>query len=1836
MADILNIELRFDGTDVGASRAIENTVSNLRHLQTVSDATGTSVGNIFRQMAEGAAQFLGQRVIETIVDNIGRIKDATIGAATDFEATISGVRAVSGATVTQMQELQQLALDLGRDTVFTSHEAAAGIEALVKGGVSIADIMGGAAKSTLSLAAAGGIDLVQASTIAANVLAQFNLKGKDMAHVADLIAGAANASAIDVGQFAYSMQQSGAIAATVGFRFDDLAQAIAVMGESGIVGADAGTSLKAMMLALQPATVVTKNLMKELGIVTEDGSNRFFDAQGKVKSMVDVAGVLQTALKGLTDQQRIQTLETLFGSDAIRAAAVFTKAGSEGFTRMADSMKKVTAEEVATQRLDNLKGALEQLNGSIETVGVTIGLAFTPLLKDLANAITPLVNSLLPSLDAAAERLAATIESTGKRIGTFITSNRAQWQQWATTLQGIWTALTTTVRNVFTPLVTIVQLLWTQISTYVTSNWRLVEVTIQRGVGTVVGWFRQHQQELTTIWNALWYTVGITAQVALGTVVNLVQGGLRILNGDFRGGVELIRGSWEGLWRTIPAIVTNALPAVIAALQTASGAMRELTTGAWNAIIAIIAAAMRTSELQVRTQIAAMANTIGTAWQTVQTATATAWQAILTTITGLIGQLPTQLQTPFQAVGAAFSAWGANLLSIAQPLWGAVQAFLVGNTYETASLLRVAWQAAGIALGNLWSGLQETARALWAAIQVAWTTGTTLVQAVQGAWAATLRGDFTGLTTALSTLWDGLTQRLSEAWTTLWTALVAAVEARWPGVPALISAGWALIRSVTQAGATFLTTTVPAALTTVAQAAQTAWPGFQQAATVAWTALQLAWETVLRPAWEALSTKAAEILTWAVANWPTWQAALTTAWTTVQGIWQTILQPTFQALFEKASEIVAWAIEHWPTFQEALNVAWTAIQGFWTTILQPALQGLYDLAAKVVAWALENWPTFQSAIDTAWKFVKARWEDTLKPAWDAALALMTRVMEWARDTGMPALQLAIEQAWAAIKKAWDEVLDPAFQTGWELIQKVVDWVQTTGAPFMQNAITGAWNAIKTAWETVLNPAFQTGWELIQRVVKWVQEEGMPHMQDAVSLAWTTIQNLWNTILSKTFVDAWGLIQRFVEWARDDGMPMLSGAVNVAWTFIQNLWANVLWPALQGALDKMGEIKDWAVAHWPEIQTIIGTAWTGIQNFWATILWPALNDLLGMFGTLFEWVVANWPAMQTTITSALQAIGLKAWEIAPYLSGSLAGAMNFAKQEYTLFLLELEKREVYGDLEIIWKRLASDVLPALARAFNGTATAAGESGAVGPGQGMGAAVKFLTTQLKMMVTGVADAFDVFSYFLNMIVQVAKAIGSVGGAISALMRGDFTELGKQAAGIGASLGNLVLETGNLFNRWSARNVQRMTDVAQLMGAMNGQQANYVNDAVARYVAGTGATGPGPTSYGGMTPGTNRTVPDNVGPTTGGFPTQGGTMPPVGGGMGSNWVSPNSGGYGGGTSPPVGGSGSGSTYHPPPVIDSGYAGGFGPPVQPPGPMGPPGGGDIQNPAYTLHPGARGSMRFGIDNTSDEGFYITARPFATAAALRSGMGIEMAPWLVAIAANESNFGLSATFGGVKANPAIAGPIRGDAAALAAAGIVREKTWEADPSQFMFGEVIGPAAGGGYEGYDYFRVEGDPVGAFMGFPNFLRDNSNYRGSLAQYAQDHDPLNLIYNVNMAGYATNKGQIPGRAAWWREVQSQRNSVPYAMGGWITEPVLGQGMHSGRTYSFGEREAEYVTPHSQWNGGGSGVDPERLLQLAIQLVEQVVARARPVTFQVPAEITGTELLRKLQDATAHYSG
>ncbi|HDR4406168.1 TPA: phage tail tape measure protein, partial [Bacillus thuringiensis] len=230
---------------------------------------------------------------------IGRGLKSAVEESMNFEQQMANVKAVSGSTGEEMKKLSELAVNMGETTKYSSVQAGQGIEELIKAGVSLTDIINGGLEGALNLATAGELELGEAAEIASTALNAFKADHLSVADAANILSGAANASATDVRELKYGLAASSAVAAGAGMTFKDTATTLAVFAQNGLKGSDAGTSLKTMLMRLNPTTKEAYNQMKDLGLITYNAQAGFdFLVKNGVTPASRSVGDIETALEG--------------------------------------------------------------------------------------------------------------------------------------------------------------------------------------------------------------------------------------------------------------------------------------------------------------------------------------------------------------------------------------------------------------------------------------------------------------------------------------------------------------------------------------------------------------------------------------------------------------------------------------------------------------------------------------------------------------------------------------------------------------------------------------------------------------------------------------------------------------------------------------------------------------------------------------------------------------------------------------------------------------------------------------------------------------------------------------------------------------------------------------------------------------------------------------------------------------------------------------------------------------------------------------------------------------------------------------------------------------------------------------------------------------------------------------------------------------------------------------------------------------------------------------------------------------------------------------------------
>jgi TP901 family phage tail tape measure protein len=392
--------------DAISSSAKRTAANQLREARRAQQDADRALRDADRALRDGEQMLARRRqAIGEIGGTFGVVGLAAAGAGAlavhsfaNFDEAMSAVKATGKDAASNIGELRDAAMDMGAKTKFNATESAAAIEEMVKAGVSAKDVLGGGLQGALDMAAAGNIEVGEAAGYASQAMNQFRLEGKDVPHIADLLAAAAGKANGEISDFGQALNQTGLVASDTGLSLEETTGGLAAFAQNGLLGSDAGTSFKTMLQRLNPQSKEAADLMKKIGLSA-------YDSNGEFVGLAKYAGRLKDAFKGMTSEQRNSAMQTLFGSDAIRAANVLYREGEGGINKWVKAVNdQGFATDTAKTKMGNFKGDLEGLGGAFETALIGTGEGADGPLRQATQSLKGLVdhyNELPPAAKSA-------------------------------------------------------------------------------------------------------------------------------------------------------------------------------------------------------------------------------------------------------------------------------------------------------------------------------------------------------------------------------------------------------------------------------------------------------------------------------------------------------------------------------------------------------------------------------------------------------------------------------------------------------------------------------------------------------------------------------------------------------------------------------------------------------------------------------------------------------------------------------------------------------------------------------------------------------------------------------------------------------------------------------------------------------------------------------------------------------------------------------------------------------------------------------------------------------------------------------------------------------------------------------------------------------------------------------------------------------------------------------------------------------------------------------------------------------------------------------------------
>lgn len=346
---------------------------------------------------------------------VAAVIGGSVKVAADFEQSMAKVQAISGATGSEFASLEKVAREMGAATIFSASEAAEGLSYLAMAGFDVEQQIG-SLPAVLNAAIAGNMGLGDSANIVTNIMSAFGLTAEESGHAVDVLAKAANSANTDIPLMGEAFKMVAPVASALGFSIEETAAAIGELGNVGISGSQAGTVLRAALLALANPTGQTKDAMEDLNI-------EVLNAEGNMKSLPELIGHVSDRMKGLTDAQKTQYAAQLVGTQAASGFIALLEVGEDGLKDFTTELENSagTAQKMADIQSDTLVGAFKEFQSAMEEAGIKLGNEFLPLFTDVVRFGSDIVNTFT-EIDAGQAKTVLAFAGTAAAIGMTIST----------------------------------------------------------------------------------------------------------------------------------------------------------------------------------------------------------------------------------------------------------------------------------------------------------------------------------------------------------------------------------------------------------------------------------------------------------------------------------------------------------------------------------------------------------------------------------------------------------------------------------------------------------------------------------------------------------------------------------------------------------------------------------------------------------------------------------------------------------------------------------------------------------------------------------------------------------------------------------------------------------------------------------------------------------------------------------------------------------------------------------------------------------------------------------------------------------------------------------------------------------------------------------------------------------------------------------------------------------------------------------------------------------------------------------------------------------------------
>lgn len=679
-------------------REIIETEQELKRLEEQANQSATALQKISAtgeklQEVGGKIEGAGKKLLP-VTATVTALGTASVKTAADFEASMSKVAAVSGATGSELEALSAKAREMGSKTKFSASEAAEAMNYMAMAGWKTEDMLSGI-EGVMNLAATSGEDLATTSDIVTDALTAFGLSAQDSGHFADVLAAASSNANTNVSMMGETFKYCAPIAGALGFSVEDTAEAIGLMANAGIKSTQAGTSLRTIMTNLSGEVKICGENIGEVTVATTN-------ADGSMRDLSDILADCRTAFSGLSESEKAAAAESLVGKNAMSGFLALMNAGEGDIAKLSGAIDNCNgaAQSMADTMNNNLEGQLTILKSQLQELAISFGEILLPAVKKIVGWVQGFID-VLNSLPDGVKETIVTVALIAAALGPVLI---------------IIGKIITAVGTIMTIVPKVVGVIKAVKTAFLALNATMLAnpiVLIIAAIAALVAAFIylwNNCDEFRQFWIDLWESIKEIAVAVWEALKEFFGAAWEFIKTTAETVWNALASFFTGLWEGIKNTFTTVVNAISNFLSTMWNTIKSVTETIWNAISTFFTTIWNGIKTVVTTVVTAISTFLTTAWNTIKTV-----------ITTVLNAIKTVFSTVWNAIKNVVTTVVNGIKNTITTVWNSIK-----NTVTT--VVNAIKTAVSTAFSAMWNGIKNTISGIYNTIKNGFTNAVNFIK----------------------------------------------------------------------------------------------------------------------------------------------------------------------------------------------------------------------------------------------------------------------------------------------------------------------------------------------------------------------------------------------------------------------------------------------------------------------------------------------------------------------------------------------------------------------------------------------------------------------------------------------------------------------------------------------------------------------------------------------------------------------------------------------------------------------------------------------------------------------------------------------------------------------------------------------------------------------------------------------------------------------------------------------------------------------------------------------------------------------------------------------------